>query len=102
VLKVDRSFVRDIAHDGDGAAIVEAIIALAQRLRLRVVAEGVEDAAQLGVLTRLACDEIQGYYFSKPLPRAEFIAWCRGRSGPRASLRPRRLDASALALGSQR
>nr|WP_315254780.1 EAL domain-containing protein [uncultured Duganella sp.] len=71
VLKIDRSFISDI-HDGDEAAIVVSIIALAHNLKLRVVAEGVETAVQLDYLRRHGCDEIQGYYFSPPLPAAEF------------------------------
>jgi EAL domain-containing protein (putative c-di-GMP-specific phosphodiesterase class I) len=71
VLKIDRSFVSDIA-DGDEAAIVVSIIALAHNLKLRVIAEGVETAAQLDYLRRNGCDEMQGYYFSQPLPPAAF------------------------------
>ncbi|NYE60927.1 diguanylate cyclase (GGDEF)-like protein/PAS domain S-box-containing protein [Duganella sp. 1224] len=71
VLKIDRSFVSDIG-DGDEAAIVVSIIALAHNLKLRVIAEGVETAAQLAYLRRHGCDEIQGYYFSPALPAAEF------------------------------
>ncbi len=99
VLKIDRAFVRDMLEDDAGAAIVEAILALAQRLSLRVVAEGVEDAAQLARLTQLGCDEIQGYYFSKPLPLREFVAWCGSRSGVRASIRPARSYIPRLAAG---
>lgn len=72
VLKIDRSFIHDIATDPDAAAIVLSIISLAHSLRLRVVAEGVEDAGQLDYLRQHDCDEMQGYYFSKPLPPDEF------------------------------
>ncbi|MRW85479.1 EAL domain-containing protein [Pseudoduganella sp. FT26W] len=71
VLKIDRSFVSDIG-DGDEAAIVVSIIALAHNLKLRVIAEGVETASQLDCLRRNGCDEIQGYYFSPALPAADF------------------------------
>ncbi len=71
VLKIDRSFISDIS-DGDEAAIVVSIIALAHNLKLRVIAEGVETAAQLDYLRRHGCDEIQGYFFSPALPVAEF------------------------------
>ncbi len=67
-LKVDQSFVRDLATDPDDAALVMAIVSLAHTLRLRVVAEGVETAEQLRFLRLLRCDEIQGYLISKPLP----------------------------------
>ncbi|MDO9422475.1 MAG: EAL domain-containing protein [Herminiimonas sp.] len=66
VLKIDRSFVDDIASE-DGAAIVEAIISLAHILKLKVVAEGVETEAQLKYLRRHHCDEIQGYLYSPPI-----------------------------------
>ena len=71
-LKVDRSFVRDLPADADDAAIVQAIIALGHKLGLKVVAEGVETAEQFDYLRRSACDEMQGYYFSKPLIASDF------------------------------
>jgi EAL domain-containing protein (putative c-di-GMP-specific phosphodiesterase class I) len=67
-LKIDQSFVRDATTDPDDAALVMAIITLAHNLRLRVVAEGVETEDQLRFLQLLRCDEIQGYFFSKPCP----------------------------------
>lgn len=71
-LKIDQSFVHDLAHDSDDAAIVRAIIQMAAGLGLRTIAEGVEDAAVLAALRRFGCDEAQGYYLARPLQAAEF------------------------------
>jgi EAL domain-containing protein (putative c-di-GMP-specific phosphodiesterase class I) len=66
-LKIDRSFIRDVAIKPDDAAITTAIISMAKSLNLKVIAEGVENEAQMSFLRAHQCDEIQGYYFSKPL-----------------------------------
>jgi diguanylate cyclase (GGDEF)-like protein/PAS domain S-box-containing protein len=70
VLKIDRSFVNQIADGAGDAALCGAIIAMAEALSLEVVAEGVETQAQLGFLARRRCDRIQGFLFSRPLPAA--------------------------------
>jgi diguanylate cyclase (GGDEF)-like protein/PAS domain S-box-containing protein len=71
-LKIDRSFVNDITNDSDDEAIIKAIIAMGQTLKLKVIAEGVENHQQLVLLQSMGCDSYQGYYFSKPLAEKEF------------------------------
>ena len=74
-LKLDRSFTVDLLTDPRTEAIVASTIALAHRLGLRIVAEGVEHAATLTHLARLGCDESQGYLHSPPLPADQVDAW---------------------------
>ncbi len=73
-LKIDKSFVRDLAHSADDQAIARAIISLSHQLQMRVIAEGVETAQQRDFLAQYGCDEMQGYLFSKPVPPAEIPA----------------------------
>ncbi|NRT55579.1 two-component system response regulator [Sphaerotilus uruguayifluvii] len=88
-LKIDRSFVDGIPDDGDDIAIVEAIVALARKMNLRIVAEGVETGAQRDLLTRLGCDEMQGYLLGRPMAAAEMqalLARCRAGVGAAAGV----------------
>jgi diguanylate cyclase (GGDEF)-like protein len=77
-LKIDRVFIRDVALNPDDAAITAAIISMAKSLNLRVIAEGVEDEAQMSFLRAHQCDAIQGYYFSKPLAVEKVADQLRG------------------------
>ncbi len=69
-LKIDKSFVQDMGHSAESLAIVQAIVAMAHRLRLAVIAEGGETAEQVAALRKADCDQLQGYYYSKPLSAA--------------------------------
>jgi len=71
-LKIDKSFVRDIASDSDSAAIVKAVISLGHTLNLRVIAEGVEDQEQYNFLLHNGCDEVQGYLLGRPMSMLDF------------------------------
>jgi EAL domain-containing protein (putative c-di-GMP-specific phosphodiesterase class I) len=73
-LKIDKSFIRDMSEDNSDRTLVEAIIAMANSLRLTVVAEGVETGDQLALLSKIGCKYVQGYHFSKPVPAEEFDA----------------------------
>jgi EAL domain-containing protein (putative c-di-GMP-specific phosphodiesterase class I) len=77
-LKIDQSFVSNITDDPEDKAIVTAIINMASSLGMLTIAEGVETAGQLEFLRAQQCDEVQGYYFSKPLPAAQFEAFAKG------------------------
>lgn len=81
-LKIDRSFVSDIGKDSSDEVLVQAIIALAQKLGLRTVAEGVETPAQMAFLQACGCDEYQGYLMARPCTAADFTAVLQQRNGP--------------------
>ena len=82
-LKIDQSFVRDIASDWDDAAINSAVIRIGHSLDIRVIAEGVETLEQLEFLVEQGCDEIQGYYLSRPLPADDLVAFVQNHDPER-------------------
>jgi diguanylate cyclase (GGDEF)-like protein len=86
-LKIDRSFIRDLAGSADDASIVRAIISLAHSLRLKVVAEGVETSAQLEQLKDLGCDQYQGFLMRPAVPAAEITALANAHSPNEADVR---------------
>ena len=75
IVKIDREFIRDIPKDKNDCELVSAIIAMARNLNMCVVAEGVEQDAQLAFLRERGCDRVQGYYFSPPLPGEEMLTY---------------------------
>jgi EAL domain-containing protein (putative c-di-GMP-specific phosphodiesterase class I) len=77
-IKIDRSFIMDCASDPQARAIVHAIIVMAHSLNLKVVAEGVEEAEQLRVLTEMGCDQAQGYFFGRPVDPQTMHAMAHG------------------------
>jgi diguanylate cyclase (GGDEF)-like protein len=79
-LKIDQSFVRELASNPDDLALVTAIIAMGKALGLKVIAEGVETRAQWDILQSLGCEEVQGFFVSKPLPAADFARFVQERA----------------------
>jgi EAL domain-containing protein (putative c-di-GMP-specific phosphodiesterase class I) len=77
VLKMDMIFIRNMNRDEKSLRLVELVLEIAEFLKVPVVAEGVEDKAQVEQLRKMGCDIIQGYYFSKPVPPEEFEAFIR-------------------------
>jgi len=74
ILKVDRAFIDGVDKTEKGTALVKAIISMARALELKVIAEGMETKAELGVLDALGCDNVQGYYFYRPMPMDDFTS----------------------------
>jgi EAL domain-containing protein (putative c-di-GMP-specific phosphodiesterase class I) len=91
-IKIDRSFVLELGRDEDAAAIVRSTVQMAQALRLRVVAEGAEDAAAMRRLQEFGCELVQGFFLSPPLPAAEITEWLRAQQ----PLEDRALDPDPL------
>jgi EAL domain-containing protein (putative c-di-GMP-specific phosphodiesterase class I) len=99
-IKIDRSFVRDLPRDSEDQAITQAIISMGKALGMTVIAEGVETAEQQAFLRNHACDEMQGFLFSKPLPPQQLAELLRSPQllaspplQPEASARPRKITA---------
>ena len=74
-LKIDRSFVHDMDHDDDDAAIVRSVIELGHNLGIKVIAEGVERMNSLAILKELGCDAAQGFHIGRPMPASQIDAW---------------------------
>ncbi len=85
-LKIDQSFVARLTESANNERVVQAIIALGKAMSLEIVAEGIETAQQLELVTRFGCDLGQGFYIGKPLPEAGFLAWCRSHAPAPARL----------------
>ena len=83
-LKIDRSFVLDLAHSEEARKIAAAVVQLAQALNLKVVAEGVETEEQFQILRQLGCDELQGFLFAKPMSAKALALWALADEGPRS------------------
>jgi len=77
-LKIDRSFVNDLENSEDARAVVAAVVGLAHALGLRVVAEGVETGGQRDILLAMGCDELQGFFYARPMPADTLLAWSQG------------------------
>jgi len=79
-LKIDRSFVRDLGSSSDDNAIVKATIAMASSLNLKVIAEGVENNSQLNVLKGYNCEEVQGFFFARPMSSKDFSLYMKNEA----------------------
>ena len=102
VLKIDQSFVRGMTGDADSFVIARSVVALAHGLGMRVIAEGVETEGQLRLLAAEGCDEIQGYFFSRPVPAPEFYELLRaGGCYPLPKPAPRGESATILVVNNE-
>ncbi|HEX7440009.1 MAG TPA: bifunctional diguanylate cyclase/phosphodiesterase, partial [Caldimonas sp.] len=91
-LKIDRSFIMDLEHSADARAVVDAVIKLAHALGLKVVAEGVENQRQQQILVDMACDELQGFLFAKPMSARALQLWAINDRTESAVFRPSLFD----------
>ncbi|MGO3453790.1 MAG: putative bifunctional diguanylate cyclase/phosphodiesterase [Marinomonadaceae bacterium] len=85
-LKIDRSFISDLGINSDDEAIVKATIAMANSLNLKVIAEGVENRAQLDVLNSYQCEEVQGFLFARPMNQVDFVTYINTKMEGQVSL----------------
>ncbi|MUZ60918.1 EAL domain-containing protein [Agrobacterium vitis] len=86
IVKIDQSFIRDLDGDERGQTLVQSMITLSHDLGYRVVAEGIETNSALAIVTRMECDEAQGYLFTRPIPASQFQTWVSpGVSGAEAA-----------------
>jgi diguanylate cyclase len=98
-LKIDRSFISPMAPDDRTTALVTSTIDLAHNLGLRMVAEGVQSDVDFAELTRLGCDQAQGYFMSRPVPAAELDLWLSNRRAVDQSTRVPEAPRTSTALG---
>lgn len=75
ILKIDRSFVKDIENDDSAFELVKSIISLAHNMKMSVIAEGIEEEKQANLLKEIGCDKIQGYYYARPMPEADLLQY---------------------------
>ena len=102
-VKIDASFVRGIPVDTSDVAITETVIAMSRSLGLRVIAEGVETPAQMSFLEARGCDEMQGYYFARPLPAEQLAAYIRGGAAAgEGALREASRGGNVIPIGERR